>query len=444
MSLDILCSTFGINTGGPGCPVTPGTGKYVAIWGGKITKAQLLAGYLTTKAQLVTDSKRSKNDSSKLILLPVASDFKPTKESNTVATLPDGYSQVTREGLPKYEIVVRSDMYAIQQIRKLNGKRIRYCIIDSNNLFLGTVDTNGDFMGRGGKLFTDGIDAHGFDQVDGVTTISIQAETAAETYDFSKAIQLDKDPTGIFASLKDIQLYEKVTATPVVAVAAANPTRTVTITAIGADGDTIDIKYVGANSGLVSLVAAPVAKTASETTVTLLAAKIVTAINGATSTNGGFTATNSAGVITITGPSAFSPFLNTINTAPTIVGTMTATSTAFSGGVIGTYSTTLHVSGKMDSPIANVVIDFYAEYSTTALGSVPALWKATRTSTGDNVPVTVVSPNVAGYFDVTPTPATVASMESGETLEINLVPPPTLDASLVVGIEGLSFLYTKP
>jgi hypothetical protein len=438
--LDVLCSTSGINTGTPACAPIPGVGKYLVVWGGKLSPSQLAAGYATCKAALIADSKKSKTNSSKLSVFPIVREFTSKKEANTEATLADGFKQVTREGLPAYEMKVVTDMFQAPELRKLNNKRIKYAIVDDKNQFLATMNTAGEFLGRGGKLFTDGIDAHGYSNVDGETMILLQADNAFETFDNAKCIELDKSPEGIFSALQDIQMYEKATATPVVVVAATAATRTVTITAVGADGDTIDIQDADGNS----LTGGPVAKTSAETTVTLLAVLIKNALNAATGTNGGYSATNSSGVITITAPASLGATVNTIDTAPIVVGTITDTHTAFTGGVTGTNSTILHVSGKIISPNANKVIDFYTDYSTTALGTSKPLWKITNDQTGLNVPVTTLATNVAGYFDVTPTPATVAALASGDTLTVELVAPETLDAAGVVGIESVAFTYTKP
>lgn len=107
---------------------------------------------------------------------------------------------------------------------------------------------------------------------------------------------------------------------------AVSATRTVTVTAVGADGDTINVKQ-----GTLSL-SGLVTKTAAETTVTLLADKVRIAINANTATTG-YTAINAAGVITITAPLAAGATLNGVNTAPTVTGTLTAGSTAFGAGV---------------------------------------------------------------------------------------------------------------
>lgn len=98
----------------------------------------------------------------------------------------------------------------------------------------------------------------------------------------------------------------------------------------GATNDTIDIKING-----VSL-AGPVIQTSSETTDTLLAVKIKNAINAATATNGGITATNAAGVLTYVIPGTFGASLNTLSPTAVLVGTVAATHTAFTGGVTGT------------------------------------------------------------------------------------------------------------
>lgn len=109
-------------------------------------------------------------------------------------------------------------------------------------------------------------------------------------------------------------------ATPAVA-----PTRTITITDEGTDGSTIDIPGITA----ASISGGPVIKTSAENTVTLLAVKIKAAINALTSITG-YSADNAAGVLTITAP--LSAGANTTDLAPTIVGDITASHTAFSGG----------------------------------------------------------------------------------------------------------------
>lgn len=441
MSVDILCSGVGINTGTPLCAPRPGVGKYLIVWGGKLTAEQLAAGYATCKAALLADSKKSKTSSSKLMLFPIVRDLQNKKETNTEASLADGFKQVTREGLPAYELKIVTDMYQGPQLRKLNNKRLKYAFVDDKNLLLATINLNGEFVGRAGKIFTDGVDVHGYGNVDGETIVALQAENAFETFDFAKAIELDRTPEAIFPALQDIQLYEKAAATAVVQIAAVGATRTVTVTAVGADNDTIDIVDDNADS----LTGGPVTKTSSESTVTLLAVKIKNAINTNTATNGGYTATNSAGVITITAPASLGATVNTIDTAPVIVGTITATHTAFASGVTGTNSTIMHVSGKIDSPMADKVIDFYDDFKASALSTDKTLWKMTNDQTGADIPIiTLARVDGSGYWNVTPTIASIVAMASGDTATVEFVDPTLLDAALVLGIESISFQYTKP
>lgn len=109
----------------------------------------------------------------------------------------------------------------------------------------------------------------------------------------------------------------------------------VTITAIGANGDTITInvtEYDDLNlTQTVEL--CTYTKTASETTVTLIAAAIVVLINAGTETHG-YTASNTAGAVTIVAKSGLGIFLNSGTPISTvIVGTITRSITQFTGGV---------------------------------------------------------------------------------------------------------------
>jgi hypothetical protein len=240
MALDFLCSTSGINGGTVDCPITPGVGKYLVGWGGKLTAAQLAAGYTICKNSLIADSKKSKNSGSKLVVFPIIAEFTSKKEANVEAKMADGFSEVRREGLPAYELKIRTDMYQSQQLRKINNKRRRWVIVDDKNLFIGTRDADGNMIGKTGKIFVNGIDAGGLNENSGECMITVNLENAGETFDSGVVIQLDKAPTQLFKYLKDIQLYEKSAAALTGGTA---PTRTVTITAIGATNDTINIPY---------------------------------------------------------------------------------------------------------------------------------------------------------------------------------------------------------
>ncbi len=106
-------------------------------------------------------------------------------------------------------------------------------------------------------------------------------------------------------------------------------TGTYTVTNVGADGDKINIA-VTEPRGSVSL--GSYTKVAGDTTVTLVAASIVLAINALTLTHG-YTATNVAGAITIVARPGLGIFLNTgTPIVVTIVGTIAGTIVQFGVG----------------------------------------------------------------------------------------------------------------
>lgn len=103
----------------------------------------------------------------------------------------------------------------------------------------------------------------------------------------------------------------------------------VTITAVGANGDTINIKHTDVKGKVNNL--GTYTKAAGQTTVTAVAAAIVAIINAGTNVHG-YTATNTSGAITITLPKSNGVFAGTLTT--TIVGTITATTTQATGGTL--------------------------------------------------------------------------------------------------------------
>jgi hypothetical protein len=115
-------------------------------------------------------------------------------------------------------------------------------------------------------------------------------------------------------------------------------TGTVTITNVGADGDTITVtvKEYGTGSSLgttTTITLGSYTKATADTTVTSVAVALKNAINAGTSTHG-YTASNSSGAITITARAGLGIYLNSgTPLTTTIVGTITATTTQFSGGV---------------------------------------------------------------------------------------------------------------
>lgn len=129
------------------------------------------------------------------------------------------------------------------------------------------------------------------------------------------------------------QKYSAVALRPgAVGTGATAATATVTITAVGADGDVISV-YAPPSLGGTLL--GTYIKTSAETTVTLLAVALKNVINGNTGSTG-YSATNLAGVITVTAPASYGAVINTLLLNVDDGGTITATTAAFSGGVTGT------------------------------------------------------------------------------------------------------------
>lgn len=110
-----------------------------------------------------------------------------------------------------------------------------------------------------------------------------------------------------------------------------------TFTAVGANGDTVEIKIadIALASGAAQSTSLGVfTKTAAESTVTLLAAAYAALINAGTSTHG-YSATSSVGAVTIIAPKRLGAYLNGLtSTSVTIVGTIAGTITTQMGGTI--------------------------------------------------------------------------------------------------------------
>jgi hypothetical protein len=102
-----------------------------------------------------------------------------------------------------------------------------------------------------------------------------------------------------------------------------------TVTAVGADGDTIEVKVAEVYE-TISL--GTYTKVAGDTTVTLVGEGIEAAINAGTSEHG-YSAVNTTGAIVITAPKRMGAYLNSDGVSTVIVGTITVgTPVTFSGG----------------------------------------------------------------------------------------------------------------
>lgn len=102
------------------------------------------------------------------------------------------------------------------------------------------------------------------------------------------------------------------------------------ITAIGANGDTITLTIPDYDGTVITI--GTFAKTAAESTVTLLATALVADINAKTYSTGYSATVGAAGAYTLTAPKNRGIYPNTKSATVTIVGTITHTNSAFAGG----------------------------------------------------------------------------------------------------------------
>lgn len=104
------------------------------------------------------------------------------------------------------------------------------------------------------------------------------------------------------------------------------------VTAVGATGDTLTWTFTKWDGTVITL--ASYAQAAGDTTPTLLKTSIVAAINANTYLTGFSATSGSVGAWTLNAPKNFGTYPNTKSATLTIVGTVTATNAAFSGGTI--------------------------------------------------------------------------------------------------------------
>jgi len=428
-----LCGQTGGNTGGIRCAESPGVAQHWAVWGGKLTPEQLAVA-ATLKSTLIAHSKLSKSAANKLFLMPAIQNKENRREGNQETTLTNGLKIITREGLPGFRWSFFTSQAQLKELRKFNGYVLPVIICDNKQNTWGAIDGDGNFVGRQATIYFEGLMAGADDNVKGMAYVEIGFIDAQESYDNQYFIKTPFSWQTTFKALIDVQLVQKAAPEAVALVSGTAATATVTVTNVGSDGDTINVFWPGGTS----LTAGTVAKTASESTVTLLAAKIKDAINAATGTHG-YTATNSAGVITITAPVSAGATLNTVTPTRSIVGGITTTAAAGTGGVTAvTAGTIFKVGLKVDAGQAGVMADLYEEYKDSALGSSHALYNC-RNASGVAQTVESVDANDSGeYFEVK-----VLATTAGDYV-LGCDTPTALDAANVVGIEVLPATLTIP
>lgn len=107
-------------------------------------------------------------------------------------------------------------------------------------------------------------------------------------------------------------------------------TGTITVTNVGAVGDKLTVSVAEIN-GSVTIID-EYTTVSGDSTVTLLAESLVSAINAKTYLHG-YSATNLVGVVTVTAPKSQGVYLNTTSPTITLTGTVVATVSTFTGGL---------------------------------------------------------------------------------------------------------------
>jgi hypothetical protein len=250
-----------------------------------------------------------------------------SKESDVISVQEDGTPIFIRYGMiTRAFSTTEGGICLAQALQSLNKSGYSILEVDNANQIL--MRNNGD--GTYSALETTFMFSPSPDFADfknpAYTNFQI-TYTPAEYVQFGEIFQGDSSISDLIG-LFDTEIYQNGANVPTGGTAATGGYTIVK----GATNDTIDVKVNG-----VSISGGPVLQTASESTDTLLAAKVKTAINAATATNGGYTANNTAGALTITAPVDLGASINAVQATATIVGTITTTTpVAFSGGVTGT------------------------------------------------------------------------------------------------------------
>jgi hypothetical protein len=104
----------------------------------------------------------------------------------------------------------------------------------------------------------------------------------------------------------------------------------------------------------------------------------------------------------------------------------------------------LHVSAKFPTAEIGQDVDIYSDSAYTGLFANAALWSAKNAQTGAAVSVTSMAANVLGYGDLTLNAAAITALASGDKVIVSANAANLLDAAGYIGIEVLSFTYTKP
>lgn len=206
-----VCGFTGGNTGIIKCSVSPGKAVTMAIWGGKLTTAEM-ASQATIKTALLADSRVSKFDSDKLFVLPPIINRENQKEANTEFTFTNGTKVVTREGLPGFRFGFMSSQHQMKQLRKFNDQVVSLIVWDDTMRIWGTLNGDGEFIGRQAKLFFEGLTHVDDASPKGAAYVTVTFLDQVESYDDQYFVDAGFGANNTLSALLDVTLFQKATA----------------------------------------------------------------------------------------------------------------------------------------------------------------------------------------------------------------------------------------
>jgi hypothetical protein len=335
------------------------------------------------------------------------------KEADVIFTADDGTQIFIRYGvLNRTFSTTEGGLCFAAALQSLNKSGYSFIEVDNASQIMSRVNTDKSYSAlKTTFVYSPSIDLPDFKNP-AFTNFAIS--TKPEEYIRNGVIfQMDDTSLLDLVGLLDVEVYQNGAVTTA---GATRATATDTLV-IGATGDTVDIKVLGA-----SLAGAPVIQTGTETTATLLAAKVAAAITANAAVNGGFTAVNAAGVLTISAPASKGATINGTVLTATITGTITATPGGpFAGGVTGTAVLKFGIQTECGED------DLIAQFGATLVNST--LVKITNSAGGAVTPSAVTIVGGVGQ-------ATIPDI--ADTYSVGLADAGTLFAATIEGYEETS------
>lgn len=204
-----LCSSSMPNGGAPECDRSRGIPRYVIISSKKFTKAEY-ASLLLFKNAFKAAALKSRDESDKLIVLPIALNVEKATEAKKTGTLNQGKSEILMEGIPAFNLQVKMSYRQSQILRSLNGLDLRIFVVDHVKAFWGELNDAEDLQGNQAQVYISGDD---FTDGQSIKTVEISVSfTDVEAFKSAGAYLDLNFNVADYGRLKDVTLYEKIAA----------------------------------------------------------------------------------------------------------------------------------------------------------------------------------------------------------------------------------------